>query len=72
MKFRLLKPFIRINQVVKIEKDNISIYIPLSLIETIDKRSKEYYLSRSKQIQVDLLNYYKQIGYIETENKRNE
>lgn len=57
---------------VKIEKDNISIYIPLSLIETIDKRSKEYYLSRSKQIQVDLLNYYKQIGYIETEDKRNE
>ena len=57
---------------VKIERDNISIYIPLSLIETIDKRSKEYYLSRSKQIQVDLLNYYKQIGYIETEDKRNE
>ena len=57
---------------VKIERDNISIYIPLSLIEMIDKRSKEFYLSRSKQIQVDLLNYYKQIGYIETENKRNE
>ena len=57
---------------VKIERDNISIYIPLSLIETIDKRSKEFYLSRSKQIQVDLLNYYKQIGYIETEDKRNE
>ena len=57
---------------VKIERDNISIYIPLSLIETIDKRSKEFYLSRSKQIQIDLLNYYKQIGYIETEDKRNE
>ena len=57
---------------VKIERDNISIYIPLSLIETIDKRSKEFYLSRSKQIQIDLLNYYKQIGYIEMEDKRNE
>ena len=57
---------------IKIEKDNISIYIPLSLVEMIDKRSKEFYLSRSKQIQVDLLNYYKQIGYIETEDKRNE
>ena len=57
---------------VKIERDNISIYIPLNLIETIDKRAKEFYLSRSKQIQVDLLNYYKQIGYIEMENKRNE
>ena len=57
---------------VKIERDNISIYIPVSLIEMIDKRSKEFYLSRSKQIQVDLLNYYKQIGYIETGDKRNE
>lgn len=57
---------------VKIERDNISIYIPLSLIEMIDKRSREFYLSRSKQIQVDLLNYYKQIGYIETKDKRNE
>ena len=38
----------------------------------IDKRSREFYLSRSKQIQVDLLNYYKQIGYIETKDKRNE
>ena len=57
---------------VKIERDNISIYIPVNLVEMIDKRSKEFYLSRSKQIQVDLLNYYKQIGYIETEDKRNE
>ena len=57
---------------VKIDKEVVSIYIPLILIETIDKRSKEYYLSRSKQIQVDLLTYYKQIGYIETENERNE
>ena len=57
---------------VKIERDNISIYIPLNLIETIDKRAKEFYLSRSKQIHIDLLNYYKQIGYIETGDKRNE
>ena len=57
---------------VKIERDNISIYIPVSLIEMIDKRSKEFYLSRSKQIHIDLLNYYKQIGYIETGDKRNE
>ena len=57
---------------VKIEKEVVSIYIPLSLIETIDKRSKEYYLSRSKQIQVDLLNYYRQIGYVEKGDERNE
>lgn len=57
---------------VKIEKEVVSIYIPLSLIETIDKRSKEYYLSRSKQIQVDLLNYYRKIGYVEKGDERNE
>ena len=57
---------------VKIDKEVVSIYIPLSLIETIDKRSKEYYLSRSKQIQIDLRNYYKQIGYVEREEDRNE
>ena len=57
---------------VKIDKETISIYIPAGLIETIDKRADEYYLSRSKQIQIDLLTYYKQIGYIETENETNE
>ena len=57
---------------VKIEKETVSIYIPTYLIETIDKRSEEYYLSRSKQVQIDLLNYYKQIGYIDAENERNE
>ena len=57
---------------VKIDKEIVSLYIPLSLIETIDKRSKEYYLSRSKQVQIDLVNYYKQIGYVEKEDERNE
>ena len=57
---------------VKIDKETVSIYLPISLIETIDKRADEYYLSRSKQIQIDLLNYYKQIGYVDTENERNE
>ena len=57
---------------VNIDKETISIYIPVSLIETIDKRSKEYYLSRSKQIQLDLISYYKQIGYIDKEDERNE
>ena len=57
---------------VKIDKEIVSLYIPLSLIETIDKRSKEYYLSRSKQVQIDLINYYKQIGYVEKEEERNE
>ena len=49
----------------KIEKDIVSIYLPLVLVEIIDKRAREYFFNRSKQIQFDLLNYYQQIGYLQ-------
>lgn len=56
----------------KIEKDIVSIYLPLGLIEIIDKRASEYFFNRSKQIQFDLLNYYQQIGYIQNIKKEVE
>lgn len=55
----------------KIEKDIVSIYLPLGLVEIIDKRAREYFFNRSKQIQFDLLNYYQQIGYMQNIKRDN-
>lgn len=53
----------------KNEKDVFSVYLPIGIVEIIDKRARQHFLSRSKQIQFDLLNYYLQIEYLKPNDK---
>ena len=54
----------------KSEKDSISVYLPLKFIDIIDKRADRNCLTRSKQIYIDLLDYYKRIKYIKKEDMK--